>query len=139
MREIEVKAQLKDKKAVSRKLAQLGCVFGQPKTQNDIIFQKKDVGDSPVARIRETGDDTILFTVKKRGTNELASQEHEVTVNSATELEKMLLLLDQEEIYWSQIFRQHIVINSLLFCGDILTIYRYEKNNIRRRKSTHRA
>ena len=98
MREIEVKAQLKDKKAVSRKLAELGCVFGQPKTQNDIIFQKKDVGDSPAARIRETGDDTILFTVKKRGTNELASQEHEVTVNSATELEKMLLLLDQEEM-----------------------------------------
>lgn len=99
MREIEAKAQLKDKKAVLQKLTELGCVFGEPKTQNDIIFQKKDrINDSPVARIRETSDNTILFTVKKRGTNELAAQEHEVTVDSSAELERMLLLLDQEEV-----------------------------------------
>ena len=42
-------------------------------------------------------------------------------------------------VYWSQIFRQHIVTNSLLFCGDIPTLYRYEKDTIRRRKSKTRC
>lgn len=82
-----------------KKLTELGCVFSASHTQNDIIFQKKDrVDDSPVARIRIMDDGNVLFTVKKRGVNELASQEHEVTISSSGKLEKMLLLLDQEEV-----------------------------------------
>lgn len=99
MREIEVKARLQNKAEVMQKLVALGCIFSDPKVQNDVIFQKKDrVGDSPVARIRTTSDSTPLFTVKKRATNELVAQEYEVTVNSSEELEKMLLLLEQEEV-----------------------------------------
>jgi len=99
MREIEVKAWIRDREAIMNALTTIGCTFGDPVIQNDVIFQKKNrVEDSPVARVRLTNDGTILFTVKKRGVNELASQEHEVTVSSAKELEKMLILLDQEEV-----------------------------------------
>jgi adenylate cyclase, class 2 len=103
MKEIEIKAKLRDRAQVMAKLESLGCVFEKIMTQNDVVYVR-NVGsletflaNSAFLRIRTKNTTKILFTVKKPVTNNLDAIEHEVEVNSAGELEQALLLMGYQE------------------------------------------
>ena len=71
MKEIEVKAYLKDTHTLFKKLQSIGCVLSEPIHQIDTVYTKTigSVSDylknDHFVRIREESDGTFLFTVKK--------------------------------------------------------------------------
>ncbi|MDD5165532.1 MAG: class IV adenylate cyclase [Candidatus Pacebacteria bacterium] len=97
MREIEIKAKLKNKARTMKRLRAMGCVFEAPITQNDSVYTKR-IGSLAVyrnndayLRIRIKNGIETLFTYKKKGVNDLDSIEHEVTIDSKEEMEHALL------------------------------------------------
>lgn len=103
MKEVEVKARLHDKEAVMTKLKALGCVFESPIVQNDIVYAQK-VGslkthrtNDMFLRIRVKNNTKILFTLKKKGLNDLDSIEHEFEIGSKSEMENCLALMGYKE------------------------------------------
>jgi predicted adenylyl cyclase CyaB len=103
MKEIEIKAKLRDKEAIMKKLESLGCEFEKMMTQNDVVYAR-NVGslehfrtNDAFLRIRTKNNSKILFTVKKPMANDLDALEHEVEVSSAEELEQALLLMGYKE------------------------------------------
>lgn len=104
MREVEVKARLRDREAVARKLAELGCAPGASASQDDTVYVKNsDSMDAFLAndfflRIRETNG-AVIFTLKYHPDRTLdvrdasMPEEHELAVSSRSELEAMLALL----------------------------------------------
>jgi adenylate cyclase, class 2 len=98
MREIEVKAKLTNKDDVVNKLKSLGCVFGDVKIQNDVVYVEK-MGDletflsnKSFLRIRESND-KFLLTYKTNAGISLSKIEHETEVGSKKETENILRLL----------------------------------------------
>ncbi len=96
MREIEIKAKLKNKAQVVKKLKALGCVFSPSITQEDSVYTK-NIGslelyrnNEAYLRIRIKNVIETLFTLKKKGVNDLDAIEHEVTINSKEEMEQAL-------------------------------------------------
>jgi adenylate cyclase, class 2 len=103
MKEIEIKAKLRDRAAVMKKLESLGCVFEKIMTQNDVVYAK-NVGsleafrtNDAFLRIRVKTGPKILFTVKKPMANDLDALEHEVEVSSAEEMEQAIFLMGYKE------------------------------------------
>ncbi len=104
MREIEVKAHLRDKDAVIQKLKSLGSDFGESASQEDIVYVKESgsmeafLSNELFLRIRATKGTTV-FTLKyhadrtQNGRPDSMPLEHELTVSSRPELEAMLGLL----------------------------------------------
>ena len=98
MREVEVKAKIKDKESLVKKLEGLGCIFSPPTSQSDVIYTMrsgtvKDFTSNDVFLRLRTSNGKILFTAKKRLTNSLDRIEHEVEVSSNEEMEQVLILL----------------------------------------------
>ena len=96
MREIEIKAKLKNKAQVIKKLKALGCIFESPVMQEDSVYTK-NVGslkahrsNTVFLRIRVKNNSKMLFTYKVRGVNDLDSIEHELAIDSKDEMEKIL-------------------------------------------------
>ena len=103
MKEIEIKARLKDKEKVMQKLRSLGCVFKPAITQEDVVYTER-VGSLEALRsnkfflrLRVKNHSKVLFTIKKRMVNDLDAIEHEVEVNSKTEMEQAILLMGFKE------------------------------------------
>lgn len=100
--EIEVKARVKDFKAIKNKLIELGCVLSEPIIQDDYIYNKKGLDikngyhDTSVLRIREQSG-KIIFTLKKNRSNELDCIEKEIEVNNKDILKDIFELLDYEK------------------------------------------
>ena len=99
MKEIEVKAHLKNREQVIENLCALGCQFTEPITQNDTIFVPLgfELGKSVksginVLRIRKTNDQ-IIFTLKQSQANELACIEKELLIDNDKEMEEIFKLL----------------------------------------------
>lgn len=99
MREIEVKAKVKDFKSIIKKLEELGCELNDPLIQSDRIYLHKYTKFSeikigtPVLRIRESNGKYTL-TLKKRISNELNKSEYEIIINSPQEAEKIIENID---------------------------------------------
>ena len=103
MTEIEVKAQLKDKKGVMEKLTALGCTFSDPKTQDDTVWVEQMgtmetfLSNKVFLRVRIQNGEKIILTAKKSkektGNGSLVKREHEVLVDSAQEAEGILEML----------------------------------------------
>lgn len=97
--EIEVKAKVKDFNNIISKLKELGCIFSEPITQDDYIYNQKGIDlkdhshNTPVLRIREQAG-RITFTLKKNRSNELDCIEKEVDVSDKNKLEEIIELLD---------------------------------------------
>ena len=124
MKEIEIKARLKDKKAVVTKLEELGCVFGKVMTQRDVVYVK-NVGSFEIfnsndafLRIRVKDNSKILFTVKKPMKNDLDALEHEVEVSSKEEMEQAILLMGFKEAVRINKTRQTTTYNGCEICID---------------------
>ncbi|OHA19924.1 MAG: hypothetical protein A2836_00170 [Candidatus Taylorbacteria bacterium RIFCSPHIGHO2_01_FULL_45_63] len=103
MKEVEIKAKLRDKDTVVKKLELLGCVFESSLRQEDIVYAE-NVGsleafrsNKVFLRIRVKNGTEILFTLKKRMANDLDAIEHEVVINSKEEMEQALFLMDYKE------------------------------------------
>ena len=125
--EIEVKARLKDKNAVMRKLADLGCVFSKPKTQDDMVYAEKTgsletfLSNDVFLRIRIQDGSKVIFTVKKpaQKSNEmLVKYEHEVVVDSAEELKGALSLMGFSEVVRTKKMRQTAHYGDYEICID---------------------
>jgi adenylate cyclase, class 2 len=100
MREIEIKARVKDKQGLLGKIKQLGITLGEPKTHHDVVFCKPGQKDyekgSLWLRIRTEDGSKVIWTIKGDTGRKLDSIEHEVAVSDGEELEKMLRLLGNE-------------------------------------------
>jgi adenylate cyclase class 2 len=101
MKEIEIKALLKNKDSVIEKIKALGCTLSNPIKQIDTVYTQipaKTVDEylknSHFVRIREKSDGTFILTVKKPLSKEvLTKAEHETEIKNATELERAILLM----------------------------------------------
>ncbi len=101
MKEIEVKAYLRDKGKVMEKLSSLGCVLSQPVRQIDTVYTNipaetvdEYFRNDHFLRIREQNDGRFIFTVKKPLSREVQTKlEHETEVKDAVELEQAILLM----------------------------------------------
>lgn len=101
MREIEVKAHLKEEKNVVQRLGAVGAVFSETEKQVDKVYVKTQ-GDLSVylsndhfVRIREKSDGRKIFTVKvpKASREHLAKLEHETEIEDSSEMEQCLFLM----------------------------------------------
>ncbi len=100
MKEIEVKAHLKDAKKVIEKLKKSGCILSEPIRQIDTVYSKivgnveQYLTNDHFLRIREKSDGTFVFTVKKPLSKAvLTKAEHETEIKDAKELEQALFLM----------------------------------------------
>ncbi|HSW81111.1 MAG TPA: class IV adenylate cyclase [Candidatus Saccharimonas sp.] len=97
MREIEIKARVRDQKMLETKLAELGIKLGKPKTHHDVVFCKpgqKDYQKGSIwLRLRTENGKKVIWTLKADTGTKLDSIEHEVEVSNGNELEKMLRLM----------------------------------------------
>ena len=101
MYEVEVKARLKDKKAVIKKLQSLGCRFSKELHQIDHIFIPENLPfppplGTPVLRVRKQGD-ACFFTLKISQGNRTDSIEREMEIENGEMMIEVLKLLKWEE------------------------------------------
>lgn len=94
MREVEVKARIKDLEALEAQLKRLSITLGQPVLQDDAIYfdGDKDFNDYQncnFVRIRRT-DNGAYLTLKRSIEDELDSLEHETIVENPEESEKIV-------------------------------------------------
>ena len=102
MREIEIKLKASDLTAVTEKLKALGCIISEPKTQEDRNFVHRDdvrwfesvTRGFAYPRLRISPGKPLIFTVKKPVKNEMDCIEHEICIDNARELEKMMEVLE---------------------------------------------
>ena len=100
MREIEIKASLKDKAAILQRLADKGVKMSPPIKQHDVVYgipgAKDNAPDSVWLRIRTENDKVTIFTLKKQYKGGLDSIEHETEVTDAGELQEIIKHLGYE-------------------------------------------
>lgn len=101
MKEIEVKAHLKNENQVLEKLKQLGCTLSDPIRQVDTVYTRipaktveEYLQNDHFVRIREKSDGKCVFTMKRPLSKEVLTKvEHETEIKDAKELEQALLLM----------------------------------------------
>ncbi len=100
MKEIEVKARLKNKDQVLEKLTAFGCALSEPIRQADTVYTKiignveKYLTNDHFVRIREKSDGRYILTIKKPLSKlVLTKAEHETEIKDAKELEQALFLM----------------------------------------------
>jgi adenylate cyclase class 2 len=99
MKEIEVKAKVKNKEMLVKALTMLGCELSAPITQGDTCYAKNAdtleayFTNDHFLRIRKTNDGTYIFTVKQPMKQALSKIEHETQIMNPIELEHALFLM----------------------------------------------
>jgi len=101
MKEIEVKAYLRDKIKVLTKIESLGYVFSEPVKQIDTVYARtvgsveEYLKNDHFVRIREKSDGEYIFTVKvpKVIKENLVKREYETKINNIVELEQSLFVM----------------------------------------------
>ena len=98
MKEIEIKAHLRNKKSVMDQLRVLGCVFSDPIKQEDVVYVQKVgsletfLSNKIYLRIRVNNGSKTIFNLKE-DIGALVAIEHEVEVSSKTEMENILSII----------------------------------------------
>ncbi|HWZ66122.1 MAG TPA: class IV adenylate cyclase [Patescibacteria group bacterium] len=93
MREIEVKAQLKDKDGFLKAAKQLGIQFNDIVIQEDKTYETKAPYDDPnwnIFRLRKQGNKIILTMKHKASTRSRDNYEYETVIENEDETVKML-------------------------------------------------
>ena len=93
MREIEVKAKLKNKKGLLLKAQELGIKFGPAITQDDYTYETSLSKDDPnwnIFRIRKQGNKTILTMKYKASSRSRDNHERESVIENPMEVADML-------------------------------------------------
>ncbi len=101
MYEVEVKAHLKNRKEVMKKLQGLGCKFGKVLHQIDHIFIPAGLNfppviGTPILRVREQGK-KYFFTLKISQNNRTDSIEREIEITEGEKMIEILKLLKWQE------------------------------------------
>jgi adenylate cyclase, class 2 len=102
MYEVEVKASLKDRESVKKKLDDLGCTFSEELHQVDHIFIPKGISfpppfSTPVLRIREQNGKSI-FTLKISQTSRQDCIERETEISDGKSMTDIMDLIGYEEV-----------------------------------------
>jgi adenylate cyclase class 2 len=111
MYEVEVKAKLRDRNTVMKKLQDLGCKFSEEIHQVDDVFDPDPeiflvpMGAVIAVRIREEGG-KYVFTYKKDQLSNMDCIEHEVEILNKEEMEKIIKLLGFK--YYVQVDKKRI-------------------------------
>lgn len=100
MREIEIKARVKDSRSVLAALDKLECVLSEPVHQRDTVYAKAGTEDKfsefqPGAiflRLREAKG-KVMFTLKQPQSNDLDCVENESEVSDRAEMDQSLKLM----------------------------------------------
>ena len=93
MREIEVKARLRNKESFLQKASEKGIIFGDPIVQEDVTYETEIPKDDPrwnIFRIRKQGDKLILTMKYKASSRSRDNHERETTIGNAEEVADML-------------------------------------------------
>ncbi len=100
MKEIEVKAYLKDREVVIAKLKDLGCALSEPIRQVDTVYSKTsdtttdyNSANEHFLRIRRSSNGKNLFTVKEKMKQHMASKEFETEISDPDALEQAIFLM----------------------------------------------
>jgi adenylate cyclase, class 2 len=123
MREIEVKAKIKNIKIIKKKLIKLGCVLSGSIIQEDKIFIHKSINypfkkkDKVVLRIRKSNSRHIL-TLKKNKTNELDCIEKETCVDKPKEMQEILVYMGYRIVATVKKRRQKCKYKDINICVD---------------------
>ncbi len=121
MREIEVKAKIRDKKKLFEKAAVLGIAFREPIVQDDITYETAMPKDDPswnIFRIRRQNDATILTMKYKASSNSRDNYERESKIEDANEIAHMLERLGYAHGVPIKKTRQIAKYNQLEICID---------------------
>ena len=123
MKEIEVKAQLKNRNQLIERLASFGCALSSPITQKDRIFIPAGSVFPPVEpgvnvlRIREQ-DGAYIFTLKLPMKNQLDCIERESGIDNPDEMVEIFKLLGFQEVSHVRKIRQKTKYQNLEICLD---------------------
>ncbi len=93
MREIEVKAHLKDKELFLKKASEKNISFSEPVVQEDTTYETKTPYDDPqwnIFRIRKQDGKVILTMKYKASDRSRDNHERETTIEDANEVADML-------------------------------------------------
>lgn len=99
MREIEVKAKLKDLKFATDALINSGVVLNEKVIQHDTVYVLEPgnvetyLKNKHFLRLRTVNNTKTLFNLKMNGENSLTKIEHETEVSSREETHNMLIAL----------------------------------------------
>ncbi len=103
MKEVEIKARLKDGAKAREALSKLGCALSAPIVQDDMTFVRNPgdvatyLANPEFLRLRVQGDGTVLFTLKyhpgRADDPASAPIECETNVGSREEMERALTLM----------------------------------------------
>ncbi len=101
MYEVEVKAHLRDRASVIKKLKDLGCAFSEELHQVDRIFVPKGTPfpsplTTPVLRVRKQNN-TYIFTLKISQSSRQDSLEKELEIKDGEKMLEILHLIGYEE------------------------------------------
>ncbi len=94
--EVEVKARLKNREAVMKKLQDQGFVFGEPVTQEDTVYSERVgtlddfMSNKIFLRLRTKNKTKTIFTLKRPLDKTLNKVEWETAVDSRDEMEHAL-------------------------------------------------
>ena len=123
MKEVEVKAVLRDPQAVIQKLQSMGCEISRPKSQKDIKFLPNGMPDDQiktgthVLRMRDQ-DGKHIFTLKQTQANELDCVEKETVVEKPGEVIGMLGIMGYREVLRISKVRRTCKYRGLEICID---------------------
>ena len=97
MREIEIKARVKNKNHVLKLISQENINLSLPIKQHDVVYAVPGVKDNAPGsvwlRLRTENDQKTIFTLKKQHRGSLDSIEHETEVSNRDEMEKIISTL----------------------------------------------
>ena len=117
MYEVEVKARLKEREEVYKKLEALGCKFSEELHQVDYVFFPKGLTfpppiGTPILRVRQSND-KYFFTLKISQSNRQDSIEREIEIKDGPVMIEILKLLEWQAA--PTVDKKRIKAN----CGDI--------------------
>jgi len=102
MYEVEVKAKLRNRESILKKLKDLGCSFSENLHQIDEIFIEKDAVfptklGTPVLRVRAEND-RYLFTLKMQQTNRQDCIEREMEIEDGPKMVEIIKMLGWKQV-----------------------------------------
>lgn len=121
MREIEVKARIRNQKELLLKIKELGIIFGPSTFQDDCTYETSMSKEDPnwnIFRIRKQGDKTILTMKYKASSRSHDNHERESVIDNADEIADMLERVGYKEGVRVKKTRQTAKYKDLEICID---------------------
>jgi predicted adenylyl cyclase CyaB len=124
MREIEIKARVRQPEHVLAALEKMDVTLGAAKKQHDVVYSRPGAIDNDPnenwLRVRTENDQDVIFTLKRSVTGELDSTEHEVVVDSEAEITSIIGYLGYELFSDLTKVRRKGKLGEIEFCYDEL-------------------